>query len=128
MSLGRGDEGEDEGHPVGEAGGGAGREGHTWGPRGHVVLGPGITEVGLQRVDVGLAHHGLLAEVLIVHHLQHQGQRKGLLRRHVLQPRTGQGVRPFILFCFFQQRGEFVLFFICYHLSIIIDTRQTIFN
>lgn len=71
---------------MGEAGGGAGKESHTWGPRRHVVLGPGVTEVGLKRVNVGLTHHGLLAEVLTVHHLQHQRQRKGLLRRHVLQP------------------------------------------
>ena len=52
-----------QGQPVGEAWRRAGREGRTWGPRGHVVLGPGVTEVGLQRVNVGLTHHGLLAEV-----------------------------------------------------------------
>lgn len=37
-------------------------------------------------MDVGLTHHGLLAEVLIVHHLQREGCCVGLLRRHELQP------------------------------------------
>lgn len=80
-----------QGQPVGEAWRRAGREGRTWGPRGHVVLGPGVTEVGLQRVNVGLTHHGLLAEVLTVHHLQHQRQCKVLLCRHVLQRRDRPG-------------------------------------
>lgn len=61
-------------------------EGHTWKPWGHVVQGPGVAEVGLQGVDVGLTHHSLLAEVPVVYHLQHERQRVGRLRRHELQP------------------------------------------
>lgn len=37
-------------------------------------------------MDVGLTHHGLLAEVLIVHHLQCEGWRIGLLCGDELQP------------------------------------------
>lgn len=60
---------------------------HTWELYRSVAQSPGVTEIGLEEVDVGLTHHNLLAIDLVVHHFHHQRQCMGLFHRHELQPK-----------------------------------------
>lgn len=69
-------------------------ESHTWQLHGYVVQSPGVTEIGLKEVNVGLTDHDLLAKELVVHHFHYQGLCVGLLHRHELQAQREGTVRP----------------------------------
>lgn len=59
----------------------------TWQPWGYIVHSPGVTKIWLEEVDVGLTHHAPLAIVLVIYHLDHDGQCIGFLCGHELHER-----------------------------------------